>query len=108
MSVMQLKAGVVLHGNKYINAILMAAQLVYTRHGQNLVVTSGDDGVHGPNSYHPKHRALDIRFWDILPEDRRKVGDEIRALLPPYYDVVMESDHFHVEADEQKELAASP
>jgi len=100
---LQLKEGVVMHGNKYLNAIIQAVQIVFARSLTNVVVTSGDDGTHGPNSYHKKHRALDIRFWDIPPENRRRVAEEIRALLPDYYDVVMESDHYHIEADEFKE-----
>lgn len=103
--ILQLKDGVVIHGNKYTNAIMQAAQLVYARYEVNVVVTSGDDGQHGVNSYHPKHRALDLRFWDIQPEKRRSVAEEIRQLLPAYYDVVMETDHFHIEADAKKEQA---
>lgn len=105
---LQLKEGVVVHGNRYTNKIMETVQFVYRLHGWELVViTSGNDGVHSPNSYHGKDRALDIRFWDVPPEQRRAVADEFRALLPAYYDVEIETDHYHIEADEKKELATS-
>ncbi len=97
MTMVQLKDGCVITGNKYTNAILHAVQTVYARHEVGVVVTSGDDGVHSAHSYHAQHRALDIRFWDIKPENRRAVCEEIRAELPAFYDVVMEDDHFHIE-----------
>lgn len=105
MTFLQLKDGVVITGNKYTNAILHAVQVVYGRHEILAMVTSGNDSTHGPHSYHGKDRALDIRFWDIQAENRRAVADEIRAILPPFYDVVIETDHYHIEADEKKELA---
>lgn len=100
---LQLKDGVVLAGNKYINAMLTAVQLVFVRHNWLVVITSGRDS--HDTGYHPLDRAIDIRFWDIPPEQRRSVADEIRALLPPYYDLVIETDHYHLEADAKKEAA---
>ena len=105
--ILQLKEGVIVRGNKYINKILEAVQLVYAKHEWNMVVTSGNDSTHSVGSYHGQDRALDIRFWDIPAEHRRGVADEITALLPGYYDVVMETDHYHIEADAQKERRAS-
>jgi hypothetical protein len=102
----QFKDGVVYNANKYTNAILEAAQRAYGRHGVDvLVVTAGSDGKHGQNSYHYKHRALDLRFWGIKPENREAVAQTMRDYLPPFYDVVVEADHYHVEADEKKEKA---
>jgi len=96
--------GVRFNANKYTNTIIGAAQRAYAKHGIFLVtVTSGNDKVHGPNSYHAKDRALDLRFWNIHELDRPAVAQTMRSLLPPYYDVVIEDDHFHVEADENKE-----
>lgn len=102
---LQLKDRVVIRGNQYINAILRAVQIVYARYNIDPVITSGDDGKHGIKSYHYKNRALDIRFWQIPFETREHVAQEIRAELPPYYDVVVEADHYHIEADEVKEHA---
>jgi hypothetical protein len=98
-----LKDGVQLNGNKYINAILTAVQTVFDSHGWLVTVTAGRDGHEGKVSYHNDNRALDIRFWDVPAEQRRQVGVEIAAKLPPYYDVLVETNHFHIEADAKKE-----
>lgn len=102
---LQLKEHVVIRGNKYTNAILRAVQIVYAHHSTDKleVITSGNDSKHGTKSYHYKDRALDIRFWNIPADKREQVATEIRAELPVYYDVVVEADHYHIEADEVKE-----
>lgn len=104
---LQLKDHVVIRGNVYTNAILRAVQLVYARYTADRleVVTSGNDSKHGIASYHYKDRALDIRFWNISAAQREQVAQELRAELPPFYDVVVEADHYHIEADEVKEHA---
>lgn len=102
---LQLKENVIIHGNKYTNAILEAVQLSYARRNANVIITSGNDSIHGPNSYHGQNRAIDIRFWQIPEGERKLVAHEIRELLPAYYDVVTESDHYHIESDAVKERA---
>jgi hypothetical protein len=100
----QLKDGVVLHGNTYINAILTAIQNAYGDHDIPVVyVTAGSDGTHGPASYHYQDRALDVRFWNIEESERPAVAHTIRKYLPRFYDVVIEPDHYHIEADAKKE-----
>jgi hypothetical protein len=98
-----LKDGVQINGNKYINKILEAVQVVFDFHSWPVVITAGRDGHEGKVSYHNDNRALDIRFWDVPPEQRRQVAADIAAKLPAYYDVVVERDHYHIEADEKKE-----
>lgn len=92
---------VIVKKNTYTSEIQQAVEKVYAPFGLDPVCTSGNDGKHKPNSEHYKDRALDIRFWDLL----RVVADRIKAYLPPYYDVVVEKDHFHIEADSKKEAA---
>jgi hypothetical protein len=100
---LSLKDGVLVAGNKYTNAIMTATQAVYGKHGWDVVVTAGRDGKHSEKSLHYEDRALDIRFW-MIPEDHREgVAAEIRARLPVWYDVVIEGDHYHIEADKVKE-----
>jgi hypothetical protein len=109
---LQLKYGVVVAGNEYTNAIMRAVQLAYKKYGlKEVVLSAGRDGKHGPKSYHYLDRALDIRFWTVKEEDRGLVAGYIKAELPPFYDVVVESDHYHIEADAAKEklwLNSSP
>lgn len=97
---MQLKdTSVLVTKNEYTSSIQQAVENVYKAFGLDPVCTSGNDGKHKPNSEHYKDRALDIRFWDVL----QFVADRIKAHLPPFYDVVVEKDHFHIEADSRKE-----
>lgn len=95
-----LKEGAVVAGNVYINHILKAAQIAFEG---DVVITSGRDGQHSEHSYHYQDRALDIRTRTIDPDERPRIAELLRTLLPPYFDVVIESDHFHVEADAKKE-----
>ena len=63
-----------------------------------MVVTSGKDGKHGENSLHYKGRAVDLRtrdFTDIW-------ATKLRMALGKGWDVVVESDHIHVELDDRK------
>ena len=99
---LQLKDGVVLAGNKYTNAMLKALQIAFEGIC-DVVVTAGRDGKHGPESYHYQDRAIDARFWEISPDRRDSIAAAIRVMLPPYYDVVVEENHYHIEADAKKE-----
>lgn len=100
---LMLKDGVVLAGNRYINAMLYAVQTVYTPYGWDVVVTSGRDSHN--TGYHPQDRAIDVRFWMVPREARLSVAARIRTLLPAYYDLIVEPDHYHIEADARKEQA---
>lgn len=100
---MKLKPGVKIHGiQPEIIIALMAAQKVYDRHGIEMVVTSCKDGKHMKNSFHAIGLAVDLRTRDM--KDRAQVeqiAKEIRAALGPDFDVVVESDHLHIESDEK-------
>ena len=63
------------------------------------VITSGSDGTHGPNSRHDKGNALDLRTNTILPEQLPQVVKDLKWALGAQFDVVLESDHIHVEFD---------
>jgi uncharacterized protein YcbK (DUF882 family) len=81
-------------------AALVVAQ-VYDAHQINeCVITSGSDGKHSKNSLHYKGLALDFRTRDIKTVIYRKlIAQEIRDALGSDFDVVVESDHIHVEFD---------
>jgi hypothetical protein len=112
----ELKDGVTLVGNRYVNEMLRAVQIAFGDHGLPVAtITSGIDGTHGLNSYHAKGRAIDVRSWNIPADKRLEVVITIRKWLPPFYDVVYEQavvsngkivkgEHFHIEADAKKEL----
>lgn len=78
---------------------LLGAAHVYGQHGYDFVVTSLGDGVHKENSLHYVGRAADLRVRHVPAEKRQALLRAIRAALTPQYDVILESDHIHLEYD---------
>jgi hypothetical protein len=101
----QLKNGVTLNGVK--GPMLFAlgvAKTVYATFGSDLVVTSTTDGEHAGdgsgNSLHPSGLAADLRTHDFTAAIATNVATALRTILSPFgFDVVLESDHIHVEYD---------
>lgn len=69
---------------------------IFQANGMEPVITSTYEGTHSPSSFHYVNRAVDLR----LPHTsvRNKVVSELKAALPGF-DVVLESNHIHVEYD---------
>lgn len=90
---------------------LVVIQRIYDDHGVPCVITSGDDGQHRvEHSLHYTGNALDIRlpsrFTGSPRDDSRMAADLKLALNAPHiFDVVLESDHIHVEYDPKVEVA---
>ena len=74
---------------------------VYAAHDYDCVVTSINDSRHMTNSLHYRGYAFDLRIWMIPEEMRESFAAELAAALGPEFDVVLEDDHIHVEADFQ-------
>lgn len=115
----ELKDGVTLVGNKYINEMLQRVQFVFGDFGIEVAtITSGTDSTHGVESYHAKGRALDVRSWNVPEHLKLEVAISLRKWLPNFYDVVFEhevkdaqgnvvkGEHYHLEADAKKEHTA--
>lgn len=70
---------------------------------KNITITSGNDGEHKKNSYHYRDLALDVRRWGLEPNELDRLMDILRGVawknIRGYYDVVLESNHIHVEFD---------
>ena len=81
----------------------MIAVACYARHGYPCTITSASDSKHGPNSLHYKGKALDLRTRNVPEELRQGLRDEIANALGPQFDVVLESDHMHMEFDPKEE-----
>lgn len=88
---------------------------VYREHGVTLTVTSGADGKHGHGSKHNVPRrsevplqgyfdAMDFRTRDIQATgvDLKALRKEIADRVGSTYDVVLESDHLHVEFESRR------
>jgi len=67
------------------------------------VITSASDGKHGPNSLHYSGQALDLRTRHIHGQGLQLVVDKLREALGSQFDVVLESDHIHLEFDPRAE-----
>jgi len=83
---------------KVFEAILVAEE-IYSNYNTDLVVTSLTDGVHMQGSLHGKGLAVDLRIWNLAGEDVQKVVEDLVVTLDLGYDVVLESDHIHIEYD---------
>lgn len=63
------------------------------------VITSANDGKHMAGSLHYKNRAWDLRSRDLSPEQQQSFAKRLKNYLGPSWDVIIEKDHFHIEAD---------
>ena len=63
------------------------------------VVTSTTDGKHMDDSRHYVGYAIDLRIWNIPADKVSIIHSKLKRALGSNYDVVLESDHFHVEFD---------
>ena len=93
-----IKSGVDLRGLTPQMAI--AYTIACRCYGQyDCVITSASDGKHGPNSLHYNGQALDLRTRHINGQGLQLVVDKLKEALGSQFDVVLESDHMHVEFD---------
>lgn len=95
---MRIKQGVILDGiqTPIVHALAIACSIWDTHH-RELVITSGIDGKHLQTSLHYDGLALDFRDRDFPETIKIKVVRELKEQLGPDYDVILESDHVHVE-----------
>src|SRR5437762_873988 len=71
-------------------------------------VTSANDGVHKPNSFHYVDRALDFRTHDLTADQKHGWLAAVKIRLGSEYDVLLEdegkpNEHMHIEFDPKKE-----
>lgn len=79
---------------------LVHADEVYRENGHELVITSARDGMHSAGSLHYYGLAIDTRTRFFTETEKLKVFEEIQGRLYPLgFDVVNESNHFHIEYD---------
>jgi hypothetical protein len=96
-----IKAGVDLRGlqPQMSVAYTIAAIVFWEKAGESCWITSASDSKHGPNSLHYKGKALDLRTKHLRPEQVHPVYVALKDALGQQFDVVLESDHIHVEFD---------
>lgn len=107
---MTLKQGVKIEGIKPECIVgLMIVDRYFAEHKVDFVVTSVKDGKHGENSLHYGGYAFDVRLrhfdgvvGSISTEDKllaMAYSKDLRERLGGLFDVVVESDHIHIEYD---------
>ncbi len=75
------------------------AREVYRKYGVDLTLTSGRDGVHGVHTLHKHGHAVDLRIWNLPEGSPPRATEQIAKALGEQFDVVLESDHIHMEYD---------
>ncbi|MBA7491611.1 hypothetical protein ES702_02179 [subsurface metagenome] len=94
---MLIKAGVdISRLNREIRRALNKASIIISNYDQEIIITSTYEGNHSAGSLHYSNDAFDFRHTGITLDD---IADELRRFLTKGFDVVLESDHIHVEYD---------
>lgn len=103
---MKIKEGVNIQGlDIRVRHILIEADKIWQSLGNELVITSGLDGVHSPGSLHPYGLALDLRTNYFDDEEKEIAYHSLKTVLKSIdlrFDVVFESTHIHAEYDINK------
>ena len=76
---------------------LMIVREVFREHNCEMTVTSVTDGTHSAGSLHYVGHAFDLRLYNIPQAKLDAVIARCRERLPGSFDVVVESDHIHIE-----------
>lgn len=92
------KGGVVVTKVTIIVAAVYNAWVEVSAPG-DMWVTSGNDSVHMPDSKHYHDEALDFRTRGLSKAKIAAWAEVARRRLGRNYDVVIESNHLHVEYD---------
>lgn len=103
---MRIKRGVRLKGDgiaigpEIAYALGVSRQIFVEYAGVPMTVTSVLDGKHKTGSLHYKGKAADLRTRNMMAPARELVHSKIRSALYVWgFDVVLETDHIHIEYD---------
>ena len=99
---MKIKHGVRIAREWAIPVALLASAKAYADAGKPMTLTSGIEGRHSRGSKHYCGHAIDLRTRHL--DDPIAVTNQIKAALGADYDVVLESDHLHIEYDPKDAL----
>lgn len=96
---MKLKTGVRPTGvDQGLTIGLMAADGVFSKYRHTMTITSLNDSRHSETSLHYSGAAADLRTRDLPDQETKQaIRDEIKEALTSDYDVILESDHIHLE-----------
>jgi len=88
---------------------IIVAEGVFNHYGKECVITSLNDSTHMAGSKHYEGNGVDFRIRHLDGDDSEIKSDDLsmakliisdcKYCLGPDYDVVLESDHIHMEYD---------
>ena len=84
---------------------IVIAERAYAEIGCELMLTSGIEGQHSAGSLHYTGCAVDLRTLNVPAGKLPPLVEKIRAALGPDFDVVLESNHLHVELQPKQPLS---
>ena len=98
---MIIKEGVQIAGlQKEMQIALDYANEVYETFGHTLIITEAvANHGHVKNSKHYTGNAIDTRIWNVGADVHRIFGRLLRGLKDLGFDIILESDHIHIEYD---------
>jgi hypothetical protein len=97
---MRIKSGVRIAGIKpELLFGLRVAETVYEVFGFPLIVTAVVDGVHKVGSKHYVGMAADLRISHLGNSIAPQIVAMLKSLIDQDFDIVLESDHIHLEYD---------
>jgi hypothetical protein len=83
--------------------LLKTASIWSTLNKKSVLVNAIDNGQHGESgtvfTFHGLSLAWDLGVITGLKSDLDMLGDYLKVRLPPPYQVLVESDHVHIEWD---------
>lgn len=105
---MRIKHGVRIFGVR--TEVLFALQIAdyvwsrYTKKGaiQDPELTSVMNGEHMPGSLHYVGQACDLSIKNIESNNLEQLKDDLKYRLGPDFDVILSSDHIHIEFQPKK------
>jgi hypothetical protein len=103
-----LKPGVRITGMRpEILLAAVAAERVYQEVGHNFMITACVDGKHMAGSLHYTGAAIDVRTHDVPVAQLQQIVTHIRECLGGDFDVLLETDHIHIEFQPKQPLTAN-
>jgi hypothetical protein len=83
----------------------VVAERVYEKAGYDCTITSCVDGQHMAGSLHYKGAAIDLRTKQVAHAiELKQIVDPIKECLGADFDVVVETDHLHIEFDPKQSV----
>ena len=97
---MKFKHGIKIAGlqPELLFGLMVANHIIAYEFNCDMVVTSCTDGTHCAGSKHYVGKAVDIRTYNL--SNPTAVLNRLKFELDGLFDVVMESDHIHLEYDD--------